>query len=78
MCRQAKVDYEKEVQHSIELHSVIAAGKAEEKYKKHYNLCNDVSSICYFLSTLFLAFICITDVKVAANFAPMPLVNQYF
>ena len=43
MCRQAQIDYEKEIQHNMELHQAILSEKAKEKYSKHYNICKDVS-----------------------------------
>lgn len=48
MCRQARIDYEKEVQHNLEVHRVIAAEKANQKYAKHYNICKDVRSSFFF------------------------------
>jgi len=42
MCRQARVDYEREIQHNTELHQAIVAEKAQQKYEKHYNLCKDI------------------------------------
>ena len=50
MCRLAKVEYESEVQHSIELHTEIANEKAKKKYAKHYNSCKDVSRFQSFVS----------------------------
>ena len=44
MCRHAKIEYEKEVHQNVELHDVIAAEKAKEKYTKRYDICKDVSS----------------------------------
>ena len=49
MCRQARVDYEREIQHNTELHQAIVAEKAQQKYEKHYNLCKDVSQSFSFL-----------------------------
>lgn len=45
MCRLAKIEYESDVQHSVELHTEIAAEKAKKKYAKHYNSCKDVSCL---------------------------------
>ena len=57
MCRQAKIDYEKEIQHNMELHQAIVAKKAEEKYSKHYKICKDVRRNLVLISLLSFFFI---------------------
>ncbi|XP_065069955.1 sperm flagellar protein 2-like [Rhopilema esculentum] len=42
LCREAKIEYEQDVNHNIEVHSAIVAEKAKAKYAKRYNICKDI------------------------------------
>lgn len=42
LARLAKLDYIEQTKRDEELHSQIAAERAEARYKKHYELCSDV------------------------------------
>lgn len=42
MARLAKLEYEEQTRKDKELHDKIAAERAEAKYRKHYDICQDV------------------------------------
>lgn len=42
MARLAKLEYEEQTRKDKELHDKIAAERAEAKYRKHYEICQDV------------------------------------
>ena len=42
MARLAKLEYLEQTKKDRELHDQIMAERAEERYKKHYDMCNDV------------------------------------
>ncbi len=57
VCRQARLEYDQEVQQNLELHNSIAAEKAKQKYAKRYNICKDVSKKLYRLVSLEFPYV---------------------